>query len=618
MSMAWRLAGLTLLFVSCDAVSAHAPVGDASSATLPDTEGSDDLITPLFEWFVANGGSMNSKVEMRREFPDNPTSRFGMFAVADMAIDELLIHIPRKVLLDAGDNDNDYDGLSCATAFNLIAEIKKGNESFFYPYAKYLASQSKGQLPSHWSDAGKALLYKVMAIDDDDKTNDLPPSDVTEWISDEWYNRCKGSKNIDDEHAALLVVQRSWDDLLIPVYDMISHRNGKWLNTKSNSVHKKKDIVVTASRDIKAGEELYMSYNFCIDCGGRASTYGTAEIFRDYGFVESYPQRWFFGKHGKRKISFELDESDDGLKVKWLADEPWRKAKNFMVKSLHRLLNLDFIQFDFLVDSSAIPASELSTIRSYRNTMINALQHALDDLDVPYNKDPDCEEGEHACAVSLRYDDLSWEPDETDYTVDNCDSDVIMSLDAYEHIDDVESIYQKIDFWKDPSDDNVCFQIHHIVQICGSYRPHYHEMVVHFTARFLPEIRRVLWVGGGDSMLLHEIIKYPNLEFVVGLELDQVITRLSYKHFGSQPLFDHPKVQWWYGDAAKSLLMLPEHYFGSFDMVLVDLSETVMSKSVTDGLDILQALSLLLKPEGIFVKNENHYLDKMANIFDYA
>ena len=202
--------------------------------------------------------------------------------------------------------------------------------------------------------------------------------------------------------------------------------------------------MVTASRDIKAGEELYMSYNFCIDCGGRASTYGTAEIFRDYGFVESYPQRWFFGKHGKRKISFELDESDDGLKVKWLADKPWRKAKNFMVKSLHRLLNLNFIQFDFLVDSSAIPASELSTIRSYHNTMINALQYALDDLDVPYNRDPDCEEGEHACAVSLRYDDLSWEPDETDYTVDNCDSEVIMSLDAYEHIDDVESIYQKI------------------------------------------------------------------------------------------------------------------------------------------------------------------------------
>lgn len=33
--------------------------------------------------------------------------------------------------------------------------------------------------------------------------------------------------------------------------------------------------------------------------------------------------------------------------------------------------------------------------------------------------------------------------------------------------------------------------------------------------------------------------------------------------------------------------MLPEEYFGTFDMVLVDLSETVMSQKVTRGLDIL-------------------------------
>ena len=33
--------------------------------------------------------------------------------------------------------------------------------------------------------------------------------------------------------------------------------------------------------------------------------------------------------------------------------------------------------------------------------------------------------------------------------------------------------------------------------------------------------------------------------------------------------------------------MLPKEYFGSFDMVLVDLSETVMSMTVTKDLDIM-------------------------------
>jgi len=118
-------------------------------------------------------------------------------------------------------------------------------------------------------------------------------------------------------------------------------------------------------------------------------------------------------------------------------------------------------------------------------------------------------------------------------------------------------------------------------------------------------------------MLLHEILKYNSLQLVIGLEIDQTVTRKSFKHFGTQPHWDNDKVQWWYGDAAKSLLMLPTSYFGSFDLVLVDLSETVMSITVTDGLDIMAALGLLLKPEGILVKNEI-YLEKLSEVFQHT
>ena len=118
-------------------------------------------------------------------------------------------------------------------------------------------------------------------------------------------------------------------------------------------------------------------------------------------------------------------------------------------------------------------------------------------------------------------------------------------------------------------------------------------------------------------MLLHEALKYPNLELVVGLELDQVVTRKSFKYFNTRPHFDDPRVEWWFGDATKSLLLLPEEYWGSFDLVLVDLSETVMSLSVTDELDVFDALSLLLTPNGILVKNEV-YLEKLSEVFDYT
>ena len=77
------------------------------------------------------------------------------------------------------------------------------------------------------------------------------------------------------------------------------------------------------------------------------------------------------------------------------------------------------------------------------------------------------------------------------------------------------------------------------VQICDAYHLHYHEFAVHQTARFMPKdsIKLVLFVGGGDSMLLHETLKYDSLELVVGLELDQKVVRGCFKHFGTRLTF---------------------------------------------------------------------------------
>ena len=95
------------------------------------------------------------------------------------------------------------------------------------------------------------------------------------------------------------------------------------------------------------------------------------------------------------------------------------------------------------------------------------------------------------------------------------------------------------------------------------------------------------------------------------------MTRGSFKHFGTQPHFEDERVEWWFGDATKSLMMLPKDYFGSFDLVVVDLSETVMSFKVTEELDIVEALSLLLKPSGIFLKNEFYY-EHFRHAFPYS
>ncbi len=197
-----------------------------------------------------------------------------------------------------------------------------------------------------------------------------------------------------------------------------------------------------------------------------------------------------------------------------------------------------------------------------------------------------------------------------------CDS--YLKLEGFKDaVYESRSFYQEVAWSENPNKPDVCMSLDNILQICHSYRPHYHEPYVHFPAAYMKEMKRIAFIGGGDSMLLHEALKYPNVEMVLGLELDQKVVRESLKHFHTQPHFEDPRVQWWFGDASKSLALLPREWFGTFDLVMVDLSETAMSISVTDDLDIFGALALLMKPEGIFVKNELYY-GQMSKLFDHS
>ena len=204
----------------------------------------------------------------------------------------------------------------------------------------------------------------------------------------------------------------------------------------------------------------------------------------------------------------------------------------------------------------------------------------------------------------------------------SCNDPYDENQDDFETVAQERSLYQNVVFEENLKEEDKCLRLDATLQQCSSYRPHYHEPFVHLSASYLNNelnlsgVRRVVFVGGGDSMLLHEILKYDDLEMVLGLELDQKVTRNSFEHFKTQPHFDNPKVQWWFGDGAKSLTLLPRSYFGTFDLVLLDLSETVMSMTVTKGLDVFGAMKLLLSPSGIMVKNDFGYFEKLSKVFD--
>jgi len=345
----------------------------------------------MVDWLRSRGGSFSSKLEIRRTNPADPTSHFAMFSSEDIRPREVLIQVPRDLLISPDEEVEEKSQLQCETINILLIEMRKvmdGKESAHGPYVKYLLSQPMGQLPSTWSQSGKDLLTDILGKseeDDEEISTILPPHSPVGWLENDWVEDCNGSSDPFEMNAAALLLMRSWDDLLIPVFDYMSHRNGKWLNTDSSSVHENTPVKVFASRMIEAGEEIYTSYNMCRDCGGRATSYGTPEMLRDYGFVEDYPQRWIF--HNE-ELGYEIDEAvdDEGIPngelelTKWILEKP-------DITDLVWLTDMLEMQKDtaemYLSDQKDTPQKEWDVIVKYQRALVTAIEigiHKMKDM----------------------------------------------------------------------------------------------------------------------------------------------------------------------------------------------------------------------------------------------
>ncbi len=340
--------------------------------------------------------------------------------------------------------------------------------------------------------------------------------------------------------------------------------------------------------------------------------------------MEPLPQRFYYDtSHGV--VQFDVDETSEGMILTWdkkLSPQSEKYGKTMMlaffreqIRRLRRLHNIDY-----RYGNPGMPAREWNLCWEFQQANIRAMTLAMESLTASLTTEADVNRTMTTrvpVPQESHYDPLLQEIDDLPYAEETCDNDHLLDHRYHKIVEFKETRYQELRFRIEPHTKDVVMELDDITQIASVYRPQYHEYSVHAAARFLSSVKRVIFIGGGDSMLLHEILKYPELELVVGLELDQTVTRKCFKYFLTQPHFDDPRVEWWFGDATKTLLLLPKEYWQSFDLVLVDLSETVMSLSVTDQLDVFDALALLLKPEGILIKNEI-YMEVISQVFDHT
>lgn len=324
----------------------------------------------LIDWVRSKGGYWNPKQEFKSE-----NGLHGVFSTQDIDEGEILASIPWRSVIGVPFRKDRFD--SCDIVERLAKEMEKGDESDYSLYVQELvetAKQHSRLLPSYWSTQGQELLLKITGY------GVLPPVDPL-LLENKWKQSCE---HISKE-ATLLVLTHGESFGMVPITDKYNSRGGNYTGAYF-SIEGQDAIIaleIRAYRNVKAGEQIFTDYR---DYG----KVGTAELLRDYGFTEFYPQRWIFPD---QEIAFDIIHKKK-MTVHWhrrimkyTFKSPMRESDQFRENTLQfldgQLERLETYIHPILMqhlEARSLPEHESEIIHKFYTDLTIALQLAINDI----------------------------------------------------------------------------------------------------------------------------------------------------------------------------------------------------------------------------------------------
>lgn len=128
---------------------------------------------------------------------------------------------------------------------------------------------------------------------------------------------------------------------------------------------------------------------------------------------------------------------------------------------------------------------------------------------------------------------------------------------------------------------------------------YYHEMIAHPAMLAHGKVRKVLIIGGGDGASVREIVRHPEVEKVVMVEIDANVVEASKEHLPQMAAaFDHPKLELIIGDGIRYVSQAADE---SFDFVIVDGSDPVGPAEGLFSEEFYRNCRRILTPGGILI-----------------
>jgi spermidine synthase len=125
----------------------------------------------------------------------------------------------------------------------------------------------------------------------------------------------------------------------------------------------------------------------------------------------------------------------------------------------------------------------------------------------------------------------------------------------------------------------------------------YHEMITHVPLFTHPCPQKVLVIGGGDGGCVRELLKHPELEEVVMVEIDELVIEASKIHLPNlASAFEHPKLKLLVEDGIQFVKNSPQDYF---DVVIIDSTDPIGPAEGLFTYDFYKDVHRILSPDGI-------------------
>ena len=126
----------------------------------------------------------------------------------------------------------------------------------------------------------------------------------------------------------------------------------------------------------------------------------------------------------------------------------------------------------------------------------------------------------------------------------------------------------------------------------------YHEMLAHVPLFAHGNAKDVLIIGGGDGGLLREVLRHPEVERAVQVEIDQAVIDMcvEYLPLHSNGAYDNPKAEIVIGDGIDYVQSCERQ----FDVILSDSTDPIGPGEVLFTSPFYEGIKRCLKPGGVF------------------